>query len=392
MIILRAHEVDREIGLLDAAWAREETFAFVSDKSGVDETWLRERLELLPEPLHRRHFVLLTSGTTRTPKLIVGARDRAERLTGVLHELQDAAAVAETVVILPLAYCYAFVNQWLWARRHLRQLTLTTGLIQPDRLCDQLSQARDAALCMVGAQVPMFENYFSGQVFPGIVRLHFAGGRFPQEKLDFLRALMPNAMIFNNYGCAEAMPRLTLRRAESSDLAQDIGRPLPGVELKTDEEGRLLFRSPFRAVAEIDGGSVRRIDDEEWMPTGDMARPLENGHWELLGRANEVFKRYGEKISLPHLMANVLKVWQGTAQFTLATDSMGERGHVLVLAPHASKEQVRELLRMFRELHPRPHWPLHIESVEALPILANGKIDVKALEALKGQIHWRQMI
>ena len=72
-------------------------------------------------------------------------------------------------------------------------------------------------ICLIGAQVPLLIEYYAGHVFSGVIRVHFAGGRFPAERLGDLHQIFPNAQIFNNYGCAEALPRLTLRPAEAAD-------------------------------------------------------------------------------------------------------------------------------------------------------------------------------
>jgi acyl-CoA synthetase (AMP-forming)/AMP-acid ligase II len=391
--MLREHEVAAEIGRLDEAWRAPATFAFVADKSGVAAEWIEEKLAALPQEYHEGLFILLTSGSTGRPKLVVGRRDRAERLVEVLHGLQESEPVRETVCALPLTYCYAFVNQWLWARVQQRRLVVTPGLAQPDRLKQALAEATAAMICLVGAQVPLLAQYYAKEAFPGIIRVHFAGGRFPQERLGEVRRLFPQAAIFNNYGCAEAMPRLTLRRAEAAPVAHHIGWPLPGVEMKSDEASRVLFRSPYGAVALMDEAGFNRVDDTTWVPSGDLGHALEDGHWELLGREGEVFKRYGEKISLPQILSGVRAHWRGQADAYRETDPQGEAGYVLVLSPPPSEEEVRALLKEVSLKHPRAHWPLRVESCEAMPLLANGKINRGVLAGQRGaQTHWRQRI
>ena len=392
-VILRESAVDRDIGRLDRAWSEPPTFAFVPDKAQVDDRWIGEALASLPLDLQLGHFALLTSGSTGKPKLVIGERVRSEALARTLHEVQSAEPVAETIVSLPLTYCYAFVNQWLWARVSRRRLVLTRGFSEPDRLRAVLEAADRAMLCLVGAQVPLLRQLLDGLVFPGVIRLHFAGGRFPQEHLDLLAATFPNAEVFNNYGCAEAMPRLTLRRAAESTAARNIGRPLPGVQLRTGAGGRLLFRSPFRAPAFHDDDGLRLIADDEWVETGDFGHAADDGTWALDGRSNEVFKRYGEKVSMPQLLATAHAAWHGEAACYRERDSEGEDGCVLVLAPEPSQAQVRDLLRAFRGGWPRPHWPLRIEAMAALPKLANRKIDTGSLPAAEDkQVLWRQRI
>ena len=241
---LYASEVTADIHRLDSAWQEPETFAFIPDKAGEVHGMIEAALSALPPPYRTGHFALLTSGSTGRPKLVFGARDRSSLLARVLHAHQQSEKVKETVVALPLTYCYSFVNQFLWARLHDRRLVLTHGLTRPDELKSALLKAESAMICLVGAQVPLLMEYYDGSAFPGVIRLHFAGGRFPSERLDDLRRLFPTALIFNNYGCAEAMPRLTLRPANAAEEASHVGWPLPGIEIDTSANGELLFRSP----------------------------------------------------------------------------------------------------------------------------------------------------
>ncbi|HED66934.1 MAG TPA: long-chain fatty acid--CoA ligase [Planctomycetes bacterium] len=378
---------------IDRAWEEPETFCVLPAKGDVSAQWVRAQWELLPERFERDHFALLTSGSTGAPKLVVGERCRAEALARLLHEVQDSECVAEAILTLPLSYCYSFVNQWLWARVVGRRLVPTLGFTDPARLAHTLEAARDGMLCLVGAQLALFEEHLPGRTFPGIVRLHFAGGPFPQARLERLAERFPNASVFNNYGCAEAMPRLTLRRAEEADEPLDVGRPLPGVELRRGEGGALEFRSPFGAVALVEEGRGRVLDPEEWIPTGDHGDAVQGGSWRLAGRKGDVFKRFGEKISLARIRESVAGAFDGEVQTYREVDRMGEEGFSLLLSPTPSDEDVRAVLLALRRKHPRTHWPLRVESVERLPRLPNGKVALGELETLEGKtLHWKNRI
>jgi acyl-CoA synthetase (AMP-forming)/AMP-acid ligase II len=323
----------------------------------------------------------------------VGARARAEAIVEVLHKLQASEAVARSLLMLPLTYCYAFVNQWLWARRHGRELVQTRGFMDPLRLETLLDRAAEAMLCLVGHQAVMLLDLFGVRAFTGIIRLHFAGGRFPQEHLDRLERMFPQAAIFNNYGCAEAMPRLTLRPARVSDSALDIGSPLPGIELATGGSGELLFRSPYAAVGFVDRDGWHGVRSDDFVATGDLGARDERGRWILSGRSNEVFKRYGEKIAIAQILDRLLPAWPGQVASYREVDRAGEQGFVLVLCPVPTEAQVRALLRLLRAHFTRSHWPLRIESVEAIPLLANGKPDHAALRTGPSKtMHWHQRV
>jgi long-chain acyl-CoA synthetase len=393
MYVLYERDVNKDIDLLWRSWGSPETFAFVPDKGGISEQWIEQSLEKLPVEYQHDHFALLTSGSTGHPKMVIGQRRRSERLAQVLHTIQEGEDVEQTIQILPLTYCYAFVNQWLWAMVHKRKLVPTKGLSDPADIEKKLAQARNAMLCMVGAQVSLFCHYFSQRSFSQVIRLHFAGGRFPQERLEDLRKLFPNALIFNNYGCAEALPRLTLRKANEASLAEDIGRALPGIELKVNSVNELQFRSPYAEIGEVKEGIFYPADDRTWIMTGDLARKNDNGNWELLGRANQIFKRYGEKISLLNLQKLTASILSAEAAFYFETDSLGEKGHILVLSPPPSDEDVKRLLLEFRRQFPRTHWPLRIEGTQTMPLLPNGKIEILALSNLDDvTVYWRQRI
>jgi len=144
MTILLETEVQREIQRLHCAWEKKSTFALVPEKSGVKNEWIEKGLALLPEELKNGHFVLLTSGTTGAPKLIIGQRQRSEKLAVVLHQAQESEPVRETILALPLSYSYAFVNQWLWSHCHQRALKLTSGLSDPAELRRALHSSRPA--------------------------------------------------------------------------------------------------------------------------------------------------------------------------------------------------------------------------------------------------------
>lgn len=394
MYILEEEAVSRDVGRLDQAWEDPRSFVFLPRKGAPPLPWVEQAMSRLPAQLHEGHFVLATSGSTGLPKLVVGERGRAERLARVLHEVQDSSPVRTTVGVLPLTYCYSFVNQWLWARVMGREFLPTEGFRKPDELKRILAAASDCMLCLVGALVPMFPSQLGEDVsFPNVCRLHFAGGMYPQGHQALLQQLFPNATVFNNYGCAEAMPRLTVRRRQAEDEGANIGSPLPGIRMRTNESDEILFQSPFAAVAVYESERFFVPGEADWIATGDLGEEMKDGTWRVKGRSSEVFKRYGEKVSLARLMSTVTQAWRGQAAFYRERDPAGEEGHVLVLAPRVGAGELQEVLQAFRKHHPRTHWPLRVESVPDLPLLSSGKPDLLRLsESAREHVVWRQRL
>jgi acyl-CoA synthetase (AMP-forming)/AMP-acid ligase II len=388
------HEIVESPSHLDEAWERPATFALIPDQSGVSPEWVHDLLTRLPADLATEHFALLTSGSTGRPKLVIGSRRRSERLARALHEAQNSEAVRETINLLPLTYCYSFVNQWLWSRVAGRPMRVTRGFREPDQVRALLERADAAMLCLIGAQLPLFRLSLAGASFEGVIRVHFAGGPFPEKAIAFVRELFPRADVYNNFGCAEAMPRLCVRFVKPDETNIGIGQPLNGIELRSDDESALTFRSCYGAVAEADADGLRRFDEQTWVRTGDLGHYDDQAReWRVLGRVGEVFKRHGEKVSVPALLQTVQENWIGHSAIFREADPMGEPGHVLVLAPGPTEEQLRRVLRGLREKHPRAWWPVRIEAVDALPLLPNGKPNVLALPALPNRVVlWQQRL
>jgi len=378
---------------LNEAWEMDETFLLLPDKAEVDQEWLLARIENLPESHRLGRFCLLTSGSTGEPKIVIGVKERSERLARLLHTAQDSEAVERTVTALPISYSFSFVNQWLWARVHERSFVRTAGLRDPKRLAEVLEISIPTAICLVGAQVPLLNRALGGRRFPSVMRVHFAGGPFPAHSMEFVREMFPSADVYNNYGCAEAMPRLTLRIDVGDEPPNDVGRPLDGVELRIVDDGAIEFRSPFSADGQITESGFEPIRRADWIKSGDIGEVSDRGHLMLLGRNNSVFKRYGEKISMRSQCDSILSRWDGEVAVYRESDVQGEPGHVIVLTPSQEGLDHRSILKMLRQEYSRPHWPIRLEMVESFPTLPNGKEDLEKIrDHPDKEILWSQRI
>lgn len=377
---------------LASAWAASESFVVLPHPLSLSPAVLERLLGACPPDMDHGHFGLLTSGSTGEPKLVIGERSRAERLAQCIHQAQALSCVRSTVLALPLSYSYAFVNQWLWSRVRGVPLVPTRGFADPASFFAAMDESPDSMVCLVGSQVPLLRRLVpTGHTFDQVVRLNFAGGTFPQHDLPWLHKLFPNATMFNNYGCTEALPRLAVRAASKSTDAACIGWPLPGVELDADETGALRFRSDYGAVAVVTGAGPHRFEPGEWIPTGDLGKRAADG-WALIGRASEVFKRHGEKVSLVTLLHVVREAWPGSAALFPEVDPQGEPGCVLVLAPEPTAADARTVLLALRNRFRRPHWPLRVEGTSEIPLLSSGKPDVQRLRQEGGRaVLWRQI-
>lgn len=146
-------------------------------------------------------------------------------------------------------------------------------------------------------------------------------------------------------------------------------------------------------LASVDDTGVHRVGPRDWLRTGDLGGLDEGGDLHIQGRSNQVFKRFGEKISLPALLSCIEPIWSGEAAFYVEHPDGAEPAHVLVLSPVPDRAGLRPVLLALRKGYARTHWPVRIEGVDALPRLENGKLDLEAMRFHPGRTElWRQRL
>ena len=118
------------------------------------------------------------------------------------------------------------------------------------------------------------------------------GAALPKETHDrFAKMGLPLA---EGYGLTEAAPVLTVAKASTKAKAGNVGKPIPGVELKIaspDAEGvgEVIARGPnVMAGYTDDVATARAIDGQGWLHTGDLGKLDKHGRLVLVSRIKDV--------------------------------------------------------------------------------------------------------
>ena len=201
--------------------------------------------------------------------------------------------------------------------------------------------------------------------------------------------------LFNAYGPTEATVCATAGPYRS---ARDIGRPLPGVQaLVLDADGRplplgapgelclagtclargYLGRAELTSAAFVtsplaEGGRVYR--------TGDRARWREDGGLEFLGRLDDQLKIRGVRVE-PAEIAAALEALPGVLRAAAGAleSAEGTRLAAWYVPEPGTAAAPGALLALLRERLPAQAVPERLLRLDALPLTANGKIDMAAL-------------
>ncbi len=208
------------------------------------------------------------------------------------------------------------------------------------------------------------------------------------------------------YGCTECSPLVTcsthdfraagFRQAGSRRCS--IGQPLPGVSVRIvspdtgdplplGQPGLLLVRGPnvMRGYLGQPGKTAEVLRDG-WYVTGDIATLDEDGFLQITDRLSRFSKIGGEMV--PHVkVEEKLHEALGTNEIAFAVCGVPDpkKGERLVVLHTLPPHRLAELLKKVPQLGLPNLWiprPNQFFQVDALPLLATGKMDLRSIRAL----------
>jgi long-chain acyl-CoA synthetase len=95
--------------------------------------------------------------------------------------------------------------------------------------------------------------------------------------------------LFEIYGMSENTGPATATLPGAMKIGS-VGRPLPGVEVRTGEDGELMMRGGIvtEGYYKLDEATRETFDSEGWLHSGDLARIDEDGYVWIVGRKKEI--------------------------------------------------------------------------------------------------------
>ncbi|MCB9667141.1 MAG: acyl-CoA synthetase [Myxococcales bacterium] len=162
-----------------------------------------------------------------------------------------------------------------------------------------------------------------------------------------------------------------LRRGD--EPAEPLWQPLPAVVVGADADGRLLLESPFVST-----------DSERPMRCADRILPMHDGHFQYLGRSDDIVKIGGKRFSRFDLEQKIRTITGVTDVGILVRDSTAARGHVLEAAIVTSGLTATDLKKALGDCIDSVAVPRRITIVSELPRDATGKLPVASLRQILG--------
>jgi long-chain acyl-CoA synthetase len=144
-------------------------------------------------------------------------------------------------------------------------------------------------------------------LFGSRLRLAVSGAApIAAEILEFFYAA--GVPVLEGWGMTETCAVGTLNLPDAIKFGT-IGRPLPGVEARTSDEGEIEVRGPvvFREYWRNPEATEATFTDDGWLRTGDLGEIDEDGFVKITGRAKDIIITAGGKNLTPANIENDLQ-------------------------------------------------------------------------------------
>ncbi len=112
------------------------------------------------------------------------------------------------------------------------------------------------------------------------------------------------------YGLTETSPVVSFNRFEEWDAKiGTVGYPIPGVEIKFEEDGELLVKGPnvMKGYFKNPDETAQVLGEDGWFRTGDLAKLVDDKYIQIVERKKELYKTSGGKYVAPQPLENKFK-------------------------------------------------------------------------------------
>ncbi|QIX25435.1 AMP-binding protein [Nocardioides sp. JQ2195] len=338
--------------------------------------------------------LLSTSGSTGSPKLVRLSHDNLTSNATSIADYLGLTADDCGITSLPLHYCYGLSV----LHSHLSvgaAVVLTDSSVVDACFWDLVERAGVTGLAGVPHTFDLLDRSgFGERVLPRLRYVTQAGGKLEAERVrGYHRAGRRSGWDFYvMYGQTEATARMAYLPPDLAEAwPQSIGRAIPGGMLRLDPVqgaddgvGELVYSGPNVMMGYAEHPRDLALDA---MPaelrTGDLARALPHGLFEVVGRSSRFTKVFGLRVNLDDVEAHL-------AGHGITARCVGLEGSIDVFVTR--RRDVRPATELTAALCGVPGWVVTTRRLPELPLTASGKPDHRRLGELAGASRRRESV
>lgn len=346
-----------------------------------------------PKPATRGRVVLLTSGTTGTPKGARRSGGGADELAGML-ELIPWRGGETAVVAAPMFHAWGFGQLVIAAT--MSCTVVTRRKFDPEATLALVDQHRATALSVVPVMLERIMDLPAAVLDKySLQTLRFvsaSGSRMrPQSVLAFMDRF--GDVVHNSYNATEAGQISVAQPADLRHAPDTAGKPVRGTLLRViDDQGRdvatdVVGRILVRGASPFDGYTAGAEKDfiDGYMVSGDVGRLDAEGRLYVVGRDDDMIVSGGENV-YPIEVEKVLGAHPAVREVVVVgvdDEAFGQRLVAYVALADSVNDPVTgdDLKAHVRSQLAGYKVPREVVQLDALPRNASGKIMVRDLPA-----------
>src|SRR5213593_3641593 len=352
---------------------------------------------------HAEAVLLFTSGTTGEPKGVVISHRNVVGNVSQFRELLDARKTDAILASLPFFHTFgSTVTLWYPLIEGVRIVTYPNPL--EGAKCAALIDRYKLTFLLA---TPSFLRLYLRKAEPEqlrTLRLIIVGAeKLPLDLASHFEKVF-HKKVFEGYGLTETAPVVSVNlpgpeprkpgeRVQPSSRLGSVGRLAPGIaaeirEPETDrklslyEAGMLWLRGPniFEGYLH-DPKQTAEVLCHGWLKTGDIGRFDEDGFLYIEGRLSRFSKIGGEMVPHETIESKIVDLLElsGRDERPIAIVGVQDeaKGEALVLLS-AEDIELADLRKKLQDAGVPNLWiPKQVHGVEAIPVLASGKLDLK---------------
>lgn len=334
--------------------------------------------------------LMFTSGSTGIARGVMISHGNIIANTTSILEYLRLSERDRIMAVLPFHYCFGTSL----LHTHLRvggSLAVDSRFLYPEAVLQRMQQTECTGFAGVPShfQILLRKSNLFRTPLPHLRYVQQAGGCLAPAFIRDLRRALPHTEFFVMYGQTEATARLSYLPPEFLDSKiGSIGKGIPGVRLAVlnDAGGRVAPGETGEIVAE--GANVARgywkAPEESAasfrngkLYTGDLATIDQDGFIYVVGRAKNMIKCGGERVSCRRIEEEILACdeVEEVAVTGMPDEILGEAIQAFIVARRAGSPSFAETVQAFcrRRLPPRLV-PRRIFVLPRLPKNSAGKV------------------
>lgn len=313
-------------------------------------------------------LVKLTSGSTGDP--LGACFEEAALLAGIeqIAAGMEISAADRHLLAIPLSHSYGFDNGVLALVALGTPLVLEPSFY-PAALLKALAESEATVLPLVPplvrglAQLPAGERPLFADL--PLRRVICAGAALlPEVASQFLQTT--GLPVHNFFGSTETGGISFERHPLDPAALGTVGHPLPGVDIRLDDDGRVVVHSRANTLGRFGPGC--EVRQERQVETGDLGTFTPEGRLRLLGRSSDILNIGGRKVSVAEI-EGALRGLPGVREAAVVGVEDAVRGDRCVAFLVAESWPV-DLSGLAAR-----HIPRELHRLDQLPITERGKID-----------------